>query len=469
MNRRTLIGRSFRWGTVLPIVICAGTFLLTSTASSQLRLATYNITNYAGGRVSDLQTIIYGDFQGRSLSPDALICVEFLGQTAADSFLQILNSAPGTPGDWAIAPFIDGADSESVFCYRTSKVEYLGTTIVAVGSASPSNQPRNTYRYDIRPIGYASEASVIACYATHMKSGGTTTDQLRRLVEAQRIRDDAAQLPADWQYLVAGDFNIPDAAQSAYQALIGNGKGEAGRFFDPIGTTANWRSAAFRFVHTQDPAGSGGMDDRFDQILLCSRLVDADGFDYIGNPQVPYSTSTWNDANHSYRAWGNDGTSFDQPLAVAGNAMVGATIAQALVDVAQGNGHIPVYLDLRVPPEIAATTFVNFGIVGLGSDAGATFHVANDGDAALWGLGGVAALRYTMTVSPGFQVAAGPFEEAAGGGSNAHVVTLDATSSGYRRGWITIRSNAPDEPVRTVEVFARVIAPGGVPWNLPPR
>ena len=78
--------------------------------------------------------------------------------------------------------------------------------------------------------------------------------------------------------------------------------------------------------------------------------------DYVGNPAIPYSTTTWDDPNHSYRSWGNDGTSFNVSLTIAGNQMVGETIAQALVDSALGGGH---RFGLRCVHLLDATSYVH--------------------------------------------------------------------------------------------------------------
>ena len=61
------------------------------------------------------------------------------------------------------------------------------------------------------------------------------------------------------------------------------------------------------------------MDSRYDFILLNEKLTNGRGFDSIGHPTTPYSTVTWNDPAHSDRAWGKDGTSFNNPLTIAGN------------------------------------------------------------------------------------------------------------------------------------------------------
>jgi hypothetical protein len=334
----------------LPLIAVA------QAAADDLRVVTWNVTNYSSGRVSDFQTALYGVFEGRSVAPDIFIGQEFLSASGVANFLSILNTAPGSPGDWAAAAFVNGPDTDSAFFYRTSRVELAtdlspnGVTVVAVGGTSP-NHPRDIMRYDVVLAGGTSAETRLAIYSSHMKAGTSSSDKARRLLEAQRIRDDAETLPTGWHFMLGGDFNTQSADQSAYVELVGSQANNDGRFFDPISTSGSWNNnSAYRIVHTQDPSGAGGMDDRHDQILVSASLEDGVGLDYIGNPSIPYSTTTWDDPNHSYRSWGNDGTSYNTLLTITGNQMVGATIAQALVNSALGGGHLPVFLDLRVPP-----------------------------------------------------------------------------------------------------------------------
>ena len=434
------------------------------SANAQLRIATWNVTNYSSGRVAAFQTAIYDVFDGRSMSPDVIIGQEFLSQAGLNNFLNILNTAPGSPADWGVAPYIDSNDTDNAFFYRTSKVVFLGVTTVSEGSGPP-NHPRDVQRYDVRLVGYDSDGAVLACYSSHMKAGSTGADQARRLLEAEAIRANAegvdtngpgTGLPAGWSFLLGADLNIQQSTQAAYQELVASQPNDDGRFFDPINTPGSWNNNSyFRFVHTQDPTGAGGMDDRHDQILVCAALVDADGFDYIGDPAIAYSTTTWDDANHSYRSWGNDGTSFNTSLTVSGNAMVGEAIAQALVDSAPGGGHLPVFLDLRVPPQIDSDTLIDFGTVAQGSLAEANLTVLNQADVALWTLDGIADLVYSMVATAGFSAPGGTFADAAGA-SNEHTITMDTSAVGPLNGTLTIVSNAPDEPLRIVTLVGEV-------------
>lgn len=442
--------------------------LVFGAANAQLRIANWNVTNYTSGRIAAFQTSFYGIFEGRQFAPDIVIGQEFLSQTAVNNFLAILNSAPGTPGDWAAAPFIDGADTDGGFFYRTSKVQYLGTTIVAVGSSSTSNQPRNTYRYDVRPTGYTGATATLALYSSHMKAGSTSEDMARRLVEAKNIRTNAESLPVGWGFLLGGDFNIQSSSQTAYQWLIESQANNNGRLFDPIKTPGSWdNNSSYRFVHTQDPASTAGMDSRYDQLLLSGSLIDGSGCDYIGNPNLAYSTTTWDDPNHSHRAWGNDGTSFNAPLTVAGNTFVGPTIAQALVDSANGQGHLPVYVDMRVPAKIGVSTLtIDFGFVDQFSTAQRPVTVTNVGNTTLWSTGGLASLKYSFPMVGGFTVPSGTQSEAPGGGGNTHQIGMNTSTAGYKQGTLTILSDDPDNPVVTIVLRGWVV--GRLPHK-PPR
>ncbi|MBX7132778.1 MAG: choice-of-anchor D domain-containing protein [Fimbriimonadaceae bacterium] len=433
------------------VSLLAVAMAISGYSSAQLRVAQWNVTNYTSGRITEFQTAIYGMYEGRSMKPDVFIGQEFISQTSVNNFLAILNTAPGSPGDWAAAPFIDGTDTDGAFFYRTSKVDFLGTTIVAAGSTSTSNQPRNSYRHDVRLKGYGTAAgATLACYNSHMKSGSTSTDQDRRQIEASRVVTNLSTLPAGTQFVYGGDFNIQSSSQQAFQTLVGASY-NTGPFRDPIKTPGSWNNnAAFRFVHTQDPAVQ--MDDRLDFLLVSPGLTDGQGFEYVGNSSLSYSTTTWNDPNHSYRAWGNDGTSYDGLLTVAGNTMVGSVIAQALLDSAAGLGHLPVFLDLKVPPKGALSTVaIDFGIVSVGQNVTKPLQVTNTGDVNLWTANGISPLSYTLNVgNSNFSVATGPYSDPAGGGSNTHQVRIDTTTPGSKSAVLTVMTNDPVQPVKNV-------------------
>ncbi|HYC99953.1 MAG TPA: GC-type dockerin domain-anchored protein [Phycisphaerales bacterium] len=449
-------------------------------ALAQLRVCTWNVTNYGSSDTSRnayFQTAIYGvvpaglALQGRSMSPDVIIGQEFLTTTGVINFRNMLNAAPGSPGDWASAPFLDGADTDSAFFYRTGKVQFLGVTTVAVGSSDTSNQPRDTRRYDFRPVGYTSAGASIGAYSVHLKAQGGTNDTGRRLIECQRIRDNAqgvntngagTGLPAGYSFLLGGDTNITSSGAAEYVELVSSQADNTGRFFDPIKSPGDWRSnpSAFRYILTQEPAGN--MDDRFDFILISDSLRNGAGMEYIGNTNLTYSTFTWNDPNHSYRCWGSDGGAVNAGLRTTGNTFVGPVIAQALIDSSEGNGHLPIIADFKVPAEFqSSASSIAFGGVTQGEPASTAFTITNAGDTAKWTAAGIADLRYTMTVSGPFTVTGAGVQQtdAASPGGNTHTVTMNTSVIGPAVGQVTFITDAPDAPSFSIALSGTVTAP----------
>ncbi len=436
---------------------------------AQLRAGTWNITNYSSGRTSAFQTALFSSFEGRSFNPDVMVIQELQGQTGINNFLSMLNSAPGQSGQWAVGtPYLSTGDTDSAMFYRKNKVDFIGLSNI-------TGDPRSTQRYDFKLKGYDASSTTnpfISYYSSHLKAGSTTDDQARRLTETTNIRNDAAGLPAGRNFMIGGDFNIQSSGQAAYQKLIDTSV-SGGRFFDPInssttssGGSITWNNNnAYRFIHTQDPYGSGGMDDRFDFILTGGSFRDGKGLEYIGSSTQAYSNTTWNDPNHSYRAWGNDGTSFNSTLTVNGNTMVGSTIAQALIDsVGNSNpanvgGHLPVFLDLKIPADMFADqTAMDFGTQMINTTVFDPLAIKNNVDASVWGTAGVQNLNYTFSLSgSGFIAPAGSFNLLAGESLTSYI-QLDTSTTGAKAATLFVTDSATGQ-TRQVALSGVVLVP----------
>lgn len=457
--------------------------LLSSFSFGQLRVATWNVTNFgsaeSNARKAAFQTAIFGSYQGRSMNPDVLIAQELRGSAGVSSFLAMLNAAPGQSGQWAAAtPFITTGDSDSAFFYRTNKVEFQSL-------ANISGDPRATQRYDFKLKGYATDSTtnpLMSLYSSHLKSGTGTggTDESRRLTEARNIRTDSAtQSAAGRHVIIGGDFNIGTSNDDSYRAMVDasttNNSGQTitgGRFHDPInssftstGATVTWNNNnAYRFLHTQDPYGAGGMDDRMDFILTGSTMRDGKGLEYIGSTTAAYSTTTWDDSNHSYRAWGNDGTSFNSTINTTNNAMVGATIAQAIRDSvgntnpANTGGHLPIFLDLKLPADLKVSqSSLNFGTAAVGSTSQLSLDISNAVDAAIWGASGAQNSSFSLSLSgTGFSLPAGGTLTT--GQSVAKLISMDTSAAGLRNAILLITDNATGQQ-RSVTLNGVVAVP----------
>ena len=443
-------------------------FGLASLSFSQLRVATWNITNYTSGRDNAFQTALFSAFQGRSFNPDVLVAQELKGTTGVTNFLNILNSAPGQAGQWAAAtPYLSTGDTDSAMFYRVNKVSFEGLSNI-------TGDPRATQRYDFHLKGYAAGSTVnpeISYYSSHLKAGSTADDQARRLTEATNIRANSDAIGSTRNILIGGDFNTRSSSEDFYQKLTKTAT--VGQFFDPInssytsgGGNITWyNTATYKFLHTQDPYGAGGMDDRDDFILTGGSLRDGKGLEYIGSKTAAYSTTTWDDPNHSYRVWGNDGTSFNSTLTTTGNTMVGATIAQALrdsignPDPANVGGHLPVYMDNLVPADLFSDkALLAFGNVMVNTGVTQGIKISNAVDAAIWGTAGVQNLNYSFSISgSGFIAPSGTFNLLAGESLDS-LIQIDSSTLGFKSATLNITDNVTGQQ-RQVSLSGTVLVP----------
>ena len=99
---------------------------------------------------------------------------------------------------------------------------------------------------------------------------------------------------------MCGDFNLYHSSEASYQLLLSTNPNPVGQLFDPINMPGDWtQNPSFAAIDTQSPrtqsfggGATGGMDDRFDFILVSAALMDT-----AGTYAMP----------ETYHAFGNDG------------------------------------------------------------------------------------------------------------------------------------------------------------------
>lgn len=297
-----------------------GAHLVNAGPVDTLTVMTYNVLNYpdaSDNRVESLRKVIH------SVDPDILVVQEMwenrLGHFRSNIFPE---------GGYSYAPFI-GNDTNVALFFRNGRISYLGQRIV-------STSLRNIVGYELRMQSTEQISYAFWIFGLHLKAGNDEDEVQQRESEISELRGALADIPQDAHYLVTGDFNLYRSSEPAYQILI---DGFAVDLFDPIDQPGNWHSNwQYSDIHTQstrssdigDGGSSGGLDDRFDFILLSSAFQDSTGLWYMEN---------------SYLAYGNDGDHLNQSINAGGNSSVDQTIADALY---RGSDHLPVVAKLIV-------------------------------------------------------------------------------------------------------------------------
>lgn len=297
--------------------------------SEAIKIATWNLLNFPGStggtREDDFRKVI------NQLSLDVLVVQEMTSYSGANEFLDnVMNYS--TPGTYEAAPFYDGPDTDNALFYNKSKIKLLSHQQI------PTTL-RDISEYVLEIKDGPGKGAVFRIYSVHLKSGSATSDKNQRTQEATTLRNYLNGLPPNSLFLVCGDYNLESSSEPAYGILTRDQSDNDGRVKDPINRPGDWNdNNAFADIHTQSTraiqfggGASGGLDDRFDLILMSYALESSN--------ELIFKTG-------SYFAYGNDGQHFNKAINEGINGAVSSEIANALYEASD---HLPVLIELDPP------------------------------------------------------------------------------------------------------------------------
>ena len=284
----------------------------------------------------DLLQVVLQDYE-----PDIFMVCELQNQEGADAILNIgLNSDSNS--NYSAAPYFEnqsgGGDLQQALFYRNDMFLLENTEIIntPVRDINKYTLLLNTTAQDTNPIR-------IYAYVTHLKSSQGSANQQLRLSMVEAFVNDTQQLEEDSFVLFAGDFNIYTSTEPAYQEILDQTNSIT--MADPINTPGAWNNNEdFRAIHTQSTRTSssgfgggagGGLDDRFDFIMVSQNMMT--------NPSLQYKTN-------SYNAYGNNGNCYNNNI---NDINCGGAYNQNIRDALYNmSDHLPVVMELETNQEI---------------------------------------------------------------------------------------------------------------------
>lgn len=319
-SRNSMLGMVRRFWFLLCLIL-----IFAPQYGRAVMIVTYNILDFPNAmghdREDDFRVVI------EQLNPDVLVVQEMQSQAGVDQFINnVMNYS--SPGTYVAAPFTDGPDKDNALFYKVSYIEFVSTQQIHTNL-------RDISEYNLRLVNHSG--SDFSIYSMHLKAGSDGSDQQERLSETTILRNYLNDLPPNYYFLLAGDFNIRSSSEAAYQMLVGSQEDNDGRSRDPINRPGYWHNnSAFSDIHTQSTrttsfggGATGGLDDRFDQILISYAFDDSVGLSYVAG---------------TYTAYGNDGVHFNQAINQGTNYAVDSVITDALH---QASDHLPVFFEIE--------------------------------------------------------------------------------------------------------------------------
>lgn len=319
-----------------------------------VKIMAYNLLNYrnynttfctnSNNNVADkegyLATIVADQ------DPDILVCNE-IGADFINA-VRLTQNALNVNGvsHWAQANYSVtlGSSLTNMLFFNTTKFGLLSQTVIDKDTSN-INLVRliDVYRLYYKEVNTPSVNDTVffTVLAAHLKAGNTAPDRDERSSMTAAVMNYLDVNNVQGNVFIAGDFNVYSGAETAFQNLINYAPNSTVRFFDPINTIGSWNNNSnFSFAHTQSVksssngcASGGGMDDRFDFILVSDEVLN-------NVERVQYIPT-------SYKAVGQDGMRFNGSINFPMNTTVSSAVADALYNMSD---HLPVVASFNISP-----------------------------------------------------------------------------------------------------------------------
>jgi len=323
----------------LVLLFCAS--LAQAQMGDTLKVMSYNLLYY-GVNTSFCTTgnnnvnTKNGHFQTifQHTQPDVIGVQEMGGVSSSVGFLQNVLNTNGVTS-WSRAPYTNTNSSNlvSLLYYNTSKLGF--DSHFPITTAGRDIILYKLYHKTIQP----DNDTIFVYFAVmHLKAGGGASDEAQRGLEAQQLMAFLNSINLAGNLVIMGDFNVNSSSEACYQQFTTAANPNI-RLYDPVSRPGTWgNNSGFADLHTQAPTitnngctSGGGMDDRFDQIMINSHVRD-------DSAKVVYIPG-------SYNVIGNDGLRFNGAVNSPSNQQVPPAVANAL---AAASDHLPVVIKLAV-------------------------------------------------------------------------------------------------------------------------
>ena len=312
---------------------------------------TYNLMHYPGTLHYDNDA---GTFVDRTpvlreiiadYLPDIFMICEIKEAQAADHLLQ--DALLPVNEHYEMANFVYNQSSsytelQQMLFYNTQKLTLSNQEVIT------------TYIRDINQYSFILNTATplyLEVFVAHLKASSGETNENKRLQMVEQLTNHLANLPTDSYVIFGGDFNFYSGYEPGYQKLLD--PANAIRLVDPINRYGYWHNNSdFTDIHTQSPLQSndhfisesgdwdgvtGGLDDRFDFILISENLENGTALTYVPD---------------TYKSYGNNGNCFNGNI---NDTDCDGDYSQEIRDLLfHMSDHLPVVMELET-----AETIVN--------------------------------------------------------------------------------------------------------------
>ena len=323
-------------------------------AQTNIKTMFYNTLNYnsnteSQNRTPYLKTIL------EDIRPDLLMVCELKNEIASNYLFNNAVLTHNSNFDKATFRYSESPATGllQMVYYNKQKLNLTSEAIIPT-----ETRDINHYTFVLNTENFETKPIKLEVFVTHLKASKGSDNRSKRLASTEIFKRELDRLPADSFVVFAGDFNFYTINEPGFQEIIDSSNSI--KIIDPINrlcptfpdneidyfnddfynSTYFWNNSSFADVHSQSTRSSqvngdgagGGMDDRFDFIMLSENFTTSSDLYYI---------------NNSYKTIGNNGNYYNSYVS---NSSCSGDFSQetrnALYDFSD---HLPIVLEMETP------------------------------------------------------------------------------------------------------------------------
>ncbi|MGV0832553.1 hypothetical protein ACTS9D_10050 [Empedobacter brevis] len=323
----------------------------------------YNVFKFPNSLPQNRQFILKNILD--EYQPDLFMICELVSENGADLILN--TSLQNQPDKFARALFV--ADSTNLDDPLQTMVFYNTRKLTLVNQQKIPTVYRDINQYSFQLNITSNDTIRLEVFVAHLKSSTGPANRQIRLEMVQEVTKSLKKLTRPNTYvLFAGDFNFYNSSEPAYQEILN--PTNAILMIDPLNAPGNWQNnPTFSYLHTQstrvsnvgfgsgtNAGAGGGLDDRFDFIMMSENFKNSTRLSYV---------------NESYKAYGNNGDCLDKDVKDPNcTGIYSQTLRTNLYNMSD---HLPVVMKFKIHENLNTKTFESKPFIWLQSS-----NITND-------------------------------------------------------------------------------------------
>lgn len=322
-------------------------FSLFSYSQETLNAMFYNVFKFPNALPQNRELIlrdILDEYQ-----PDLFMICELATENGANL---ILNTSLQNQTD-VFARAVFTPDTTNLSDPLQTMVFYNTRKLTLVGQQRVPTVYRDINHYSFQLNVASNDPIHLEVFVAHLKSSTGPANRQMRFDMVEKVTQELQNLTQPNTYvLFSGDFNFYNSSEIGYQQILN--PANAIQMIDPINAPGNWQNnTAFSYLHTQstrvsnagfgggtNSGAGGGLDDRFDFIMMSENFNNSSRLSYV---------------NGSYQSYGNNGNCFDKDVK---DATCTGNFSQTLRDnLYYMSDHLPVVMQFQIHEPLSTKMF----------------------------------------------------------------------------------------------------------------